>query len=108
MLHSLSYEGLCCTASPLHCCSDRIVGRTVRSTSIFVRFRKSRSRMHAKKSNVATAASKWILLFFALLTTLHVTAQQELWQKVPIPPLHKFTPQEPTRIQLSNGMVIML
>ena len=64
--------------------------------------------MHAKKSNVATAASKWILLFFALLTTLHVTAQQELWQKVPIPPLHKFTPQEPTRIQLSNRMVIML
>lgn len=30
------------------------------------------------------------------------------WQKVPIPTLHKFTPQEPRRIELPNGMVIFL
>ncbi len=30
------------------------------------------------------------------------------WQKVPIPPLHQFKPQEPRRVQLDNGMVIFL
>jgi zinc protease len=30
------------------------------------------------------------------------------WQKVPIPPLHPFTPPEPKRIELANGMVIFL
>ena len=30
------------------------------------------------------------------------------WQKVPIPPLHTFKPQQPKRIELPNGMVIFL
>jgi zinc protease len=30
------------------------------------------------------------------------------WQKIAIPPLHAFNPQEPLRIELSNGMVILL
>ena len=30
------------------------------------------------------------------------------WQKVPIPALHQFKPQEPKRIELANGMVIFL
>src|ERR1700753_2765106 len=30
------------------------------------------------------------------------------WEKVPIPTLHKFKPQEPRRIELPNGMVIFL
>ena len=30
------------------------------------------------------------------------------WQKVPIPPLPKFSPQEPIRVQLNNGMVLFL
>ncbi len=30
------------------------------------------------------------------------------WQKVPIPPLPQFKPQEPRRVQLPNGMVIFL
>ncbi len=30
------------------------------------------------------------------------------WQKVPIPPLRAFKPQEPRRIELQNGMVIFL
>src|SRR6476659_9385973 len=30
------------------------------------------------------------------------------WQKVPIPPLHQFKPQEPRRIELPNGVVIFL
>jgi zinc protease len=30
------------------------------------------------------------------------------WQKVPVPPLHKFSPQEPRRIEFSNGLVVFL
>jgi zinc protease len=30
------------------------------------------------------------------------------WQKVPVPPLHQFKPQEPRRVELANGMVIFL
>jgi zinc protease len=32
----------------------------------------------------------------------------EPWTKIPIPPLPAFHPQQPTRIELSNGMVIFL
>src|SRR5947209_5947270 len=35
-------------------------------------------------------------------------AQAANWQKIPIPPLPAFKPQQPKRIQLSNGMVIFL
>lgn len=30
------------------------------------------------------------------------------WQKIPIPSLHQFKPQEPRRVELANGMVIFL
>jgi zinc protease len=30
------------------------------------------------------------------------------WQKVPVPPLRQFKPQEPRRVQLANGIVIFL
>jgi zinc protease len=30
------------------------------------------------------------------------------WKQIPIPPLPKFSPQEPIRVQLNNGMVIFL
>ena len=33
---------------------------------------------------------------------------QQPWQKIPIPPLPPFHPQEPKRIELKNGMVIFL
>jgi zinc protease len=35
-------------------------------------------------------------------------AQAASWQKIPIPPLPAFKPQQPKRIQLANGMVIFL
>ena len=48
----------------------------------------------------------------SLLCLLAVSAfaqdQQELGLEKSKPPLHKFTPQEPRRIELSNGMVIFL
>src|SRR5215469_9852667 len=36
------------------------------------------------------------------------TAPAQPWKKIPIPPLHAFKPQQPKRIELSNGLVIFL
>src|SRR5438445_9640465 len=36
------------------------------------------------------------------------TAPAGSWEKVPIPPLRQFKPQEPRRVELPNGMVIFL
>jgi zinc protease len=36
------------------------------------------------------------------------TAAAQPWTKIPIPPLHAFKPQQPKRIELSNGLVIFL
>ena len=38
-----------------------------------------------------------------------LTAQQsEPWQKIPVPPLPEFKPQQPKRIELKNGIVLFL
>ncbi|HZU23270.1 MAG TPA: pitrilysin family protein [Terriglobales bacterium] len=50
------------------------------------------------------------IAFVSLLSVVmcgSVQAQQS-WQQIPIPPLHKFEPQQPKRLELSNGMVIFL
>ena len=50
-------------------------------------------------------------LALALLTGTYAPpafAQATSWQKIPIPPLPAFHPQEPKRIVLPNGMVIFL
>jgi zinc protease len=50
-----------------------------------------------------------VLLFAAAFTSVpRAAAQATSWQQVPIPPLPAFTPRQPKRIQLSNGMVIFL
>jgi zinc protease len=52
-------------------------------------------------------------LILAVLSALSVSAaltaqQQKPWEKIPIPPLHEFKPQQPKRIELKNGIVIFL
>jgi zinc protease len=48
-------------------------------------------------------------VFLALLSPLAVQAQQaKPWDKIPIPPLHEFKPQQPKRIELKNGIVLFL
>ncbi len=37
-----------------------------------------------------------------------VAQQDKPWEKIPIPPLKEFKPQQPKRIQLKNGIVIFL
>ena len=34
--------------------------------------------------------------------------QSKPWEKIPIPPLHEFKPQQPKRIELKNGIVMFL
>src|SRR4051812_15480023 len=44
-----------------------------------------------------------------LAGVLPLGAQQEKpWEKIPVPPLHEFKPQQPKRIELKNGIVIFL
>ena len=52
-----------------------------------------------------------LLMLIAVATVAPIpqaAAQATTWQQVPIPPLPAFKPQQPKRIQLSNGMVIFL
>ena len=45
----------------------------------------------------------------AVLSSLpKASAQAASWQQIPIPPLPNFKPQQPKRIEFSNGMVIFL
>jgi zinc protease len=44
----------------------------------------------------------------SLLPTGLGAQQEKPWEKIPIPKLHEFKPQEPKRIQLKNGIVIFL
>jgi zinc protease len=48
------------------------------------------------------------VFLFALLALSLASAQVKEWNQIQAPPLPPFTPQQPTRIQLSNGMVIFL
>jgi len=40
-------------------------------------------------------------------TALHAQ-QNKPWEKIPIPKLHDFKPQQPKRIELKNGIVVFL
>ncbi len=48
------------------------------------------------------------VFLFALLALSLASAQVKEWNQIQSPPLPPFTPQQPTRIQLPNGMVIFL
>jgi zinc protease len=49
------------------------------------------------------------IAFLAALVTTSLPAQQaKPWEKIPIPKLHEFKPQQPKRIELQNGIVIFL
>jgi zinc protease len=52
-----------------------------------------------------------LLAGFAIAITIPspLAAQQSKpWEKIPIPPLHEFHPQQPKRIELKNGIVVFL
>jgi zinc protease len=49
-----------------------------------------------------------LLLAILFSATTFATSQTTNWKQIPIPPLPAFKPQQPRRIELSNGMVIFL
>jgi zinc protease len=49
-----------------------------------------------------------IATLFILSAPLLSAQQSKPWEKIPIPPLHAFKPQQPTRIELPNGIVVFL
>jgi zinc protease len=50
-----------------------------------------------------------ITVVLASIVPIALSAQQEKpWEKIPVPKLHEFKPQEPKRIELKNGIVIFL
>jgi len=55
-----------------------------------------------------TIQSRFALFSVVLLAAAICPAQLTPWNKIQAPPLPAFTPQQPTRVQLPNGMVIFL
>ena len=54
-----------------------------------------------------------VVLGFAVFASLILPAasraqQSKPWEKIPVPPLHDFKPQQPKRIALKNGIVLFL
>lgn len=45
---------------------------------------------------------------FSIAPSTLAAQQAKPWEKIPIPPLHAFKPQQPQRIELNNGIVIFL
>jgi zinc protease len=43
-----------------------------------------------------------------LVATVATAQQSKPWEKIPVPPLHAFKPQQPKRIELKNGIVLFL
>jgi len=74
---------------------------------------KSKGARYWKLSSRGDFSRRGICFLLALTCLLSVAtlapAQQPTpWNKIQAPPLPAFTPEEPTRIQLKNGMVIFL
>jgi zinc protease len=65
--------------------------------------------LNKPKIRVFSAACIAAAICISLLAPIAITAQQNKpWEKIPIPKLHDFKPQQPKRIQLANGIVIFL
>ena len=61
------------------------------------------------RSLFSRAASRTVLAFLILASLASAFAQTPVpWNQLKYPPLPAFQPQQPTRIQLANGMVIFL
>jgi len=70
--------------------------------------RETGSRDQGTGTSVFTAATFAALLLLAI-EPLPLSAQQSKpWEKIPVPQLHEFHPQQPKRIELTNGIVVFL
>ncbi|HEY6967737.1 MAG TPA: pitrilysin family protein [Candidatus Angelobacter sp.] len=60
-------------------------------------------------------AGRWFVILLSLCVPVSAQTQSpsstgvpSSWTQVPVPPLHQFHPQEPKRVELPNGLVILL
>ncbi len=58
--------------------------------------------------NLAGFCALTALLAPLAAPSLLAAQQSKPWEKIPIPPLHEFHPQQPNRIELKNGIVVFL
>src|SRR5882724_10012928 len=65
-------------------------------------------KRHFLNTALRTLAIAPLMAVVTLTTAPRASAQATTWQQVSIPPLPAFKPQQPKRVQLSNGMVIFL
>ena len=66
------------------------------------------SRTRAANSLLCLVACVALTGFCVPQTSAQSASQEKSWKQIPIPPLPAFKPQQPKRIELSNGMVIFL
>ncbi len=59
-------------------------------------------------SKFALARASFVAFSFLLIAGVLPAQQNKPWEKIPIPPLKEFKPQQPKRIALKNGIVIFL
>ena len=59
-------------------------------------------------SKSALARALFVAFSFLLIAVASPAQQSKPWEKIPIPPLKEFKPQQPKRIALKNGIVIFL
>lgn len=69
----------------------------------------TREQRNKKTSaNVLLAAAIALGTIISFGPTPLAAQQSKPWEKIPIPPLHEFHPQQPKRIELKNGIVVFL
>lgn len=57
---------------------------------------------------ILRSAFAFLLVASAVFPTVSPAQQNKPWEKIPIPPLQPFHPQQPKRIALKNGIVLFL
>jgi zinc protease len=65
-------------------------------------------RSRATNSILCLAVCLAVTTFYLPQAAAQGASQEKSWKQIPIPPLPAFKPQQPKRIELSNGMVIFL
>ncbi|HLH34467.1 MAG TPA: pitrilysin family protein [Alloacidobacterium sp.] len=64
---------------------------------------------HRVQNRVHRGFTAFLLtLILAACGTANYAQQAQPWKQIPIPPLHPFHPEQPKRIELKNGLVILL
>jgi zinc protease len=59
-------------------------------------------------NNLTKMSLLFAVVAFSLAPAALSAQQNKPWEKIPVPKLHDFKPQEPKRIELKNGIVIFL